>query len=146
MQKKFFSELTMPLLVLLFVYAGTSKLIDIKTFSAGMQMQPFPSSINLILTYTLPLAEIIIALGLCFGKTRAVSLYAYAILMLCFTGYTAMVISGFFKNTPCGCGSIITGLSWSWHFTINLIFLTLTCLAILQYRHSKIIMHNQGVS
>lgn len=146
MKKNILHEVLICLLMLLFVYAGSSKLLDIKSFSTGMRMQPFPLWLNTLLTYTLPVAEIMIALGLGFGKTRIAALYAYTVLMLCFTGYTGLVIAGFFKTTPCGCGGIISGLSWGWHFIINLIFFTLTCIAIrLQYK-SKIVMHNQGVS
>lgn len=146
MKKVLLTESIIALMVLLFVYAGASKLWDMRGFKAGMAVQPFPAWINKSLAYVLPFAEIIIATGLAFSKTRNAALYAYAFLMLCFTGYTGLVVSGFFDHRPCGCGGIISALNWEWHFIINVIFLLLVCLAIVLDSRTYIFMHKQGVS
>ena len=145
MKKILLHEIIIALLALLIVYAGSSKLLDMAGFRAGMREQPFPAWLNGLLAMVLPFAEIIIAAALGFTKTRRVALYAYTALMICFAGYTGLVVTGFFARTPCGCGGIISGLSWGWHFIINLIFLLLSSLALWHNRHNHI-MHDQGVS
>ena len=145
MKKEFLMEGIIALMVLLFVYAGSSKLVDMNGFKAGMLIQPFPAWVNKVLAATLPFAEIIIAAGLVFKLSRRPALYAYAGLMLCFTGYTGLVVAGYFAHRPCSCGGIISGLSWGWHFFINLIFSGLTGLAIRMHSRQTI-LYNQGVS
>jgi len=146
MKGRTFLEIIIALLVILFMYAGSSKFYDMHAFRAGMKNQPFPVWINKVLATTLPFLEIIIALALGFTKSRRIALYAYFFLMLAFTLYTGMVVFNFFKNSPCGCGGIINHLSWTWHFIINLIFLILTVIAILLNKRSEIFMHKQEVS
>lgn len=146
MKKVLLTECVIALLVLLFVYAGSSKLLDMKTFRAGMMVQPFATWMNKLMAAALPFAELLIAIALGFGKTRRPALYAYALLMLCFTAYTGLVVFHFFAHTPCGCGGIINHLSWQGHFIINTIFLLLSCLAIVQNRRQQNFMHKQGVS
>ena len=146
MKRNVLSEIIIALLVLLFVYAGSSKLWDMKGFRAGMMAQPFPEWMNKVLATVLPFSEIIIAVGLGFDKTRKPALYAYGLLMLGFTVYTGLVVSGFFEHQPCDCGGIISQLNWSGHFIINIIFLILTWLAIRLGGHREIFMRKQGVS
>lgn len=146
MKREFLQEVIIGLLVVLFVYTGGSKLLDIHGFVAGMKLQPFAAWVNKTVALCLPATEIIIALGLGFEQTRKTALYIYGVLMFCFTVYTGLVVAGFFEHRPCGCGGIISRLSWEGHFIINLIFLMLTCAAIWLHRRNRIFMHNQGVS
>ena len=146
MKNNVLQEIIIALLVILFVYAGSSKLWDMKSFRTAMTVQPFPLWMNKGLATVLPFSEIIIAMGLGFDKTRKGALYAYALLMSGFTIYTGLVVFGFFEHEPCGCGGIISQLSWEWHFIINVLFLILTCLAIRLDSHKEIFMHKQGVS
>ena len=145
MNKDIIPELIIALLVLLFAYAGTSKLLDMHGFIAGMKQQPFPAWLNKVLAVVLPGAEVAIAVLLVFKRTRPAALYAYVLLMLCFTGYTALVVFDFFSHRPCGCGGIISGLSWNWHFVLNIIFLILACIAIRLHTQSKL-LRDQGAS
>jgi uncharacterized membrane protein YphA (DoxX/SURF4 family) len=145
MNKVILKESLIALLILLFVYTGVSKLIDIKAFKAGMKVQPFPVWFNATLTYSLPVIEVIVALALVFDRTRKHALRIYFLLMLCFTIYTGLITAGFFAHRPCGCGGIITGLNWTWHFIINTVFLLLTCVAI-RLHSKRMILRNQGVS
>src|SRR6202012_4388663 len=50
-----------PALVVLFLYAGRSKLMDLHTFRVQMLTQPFPHWMAFVLTYTLPFLEIYLA-------------------------------------------------------------------------------------
>lgn len=120
----------------------------------AMFHQPFPAWFNNTLTYTLPAVELLIALALGFTKTRHIALFAYAVLMIAFTGYTALVIFHYYKNTPCGCGGIINHLSWEGHFIINSTVLSLALISIFltnlintpSFDIRKNFMHNQEAS
>ena len=139
-------ESVIALLVLLSLYTGLSKLMDMPAFRAGMSMQPFPERVNVLLAYMLPYAEIVIAAGLVFRATRCISLYLYFLLMLSFSVYTGLIVAGYFTKRPCGCGGIFRSLNWEVHFFINLFFLLLNAVTIYLARRQKIFMHKQGVS
>lgn len=145
MSKSILEEFLTALLILLFVYAGISKLLDMQGFRAGMLVQPFPVWLNKMLAATLPVAEVLIATALIFEHSRKIALWFYLLLMGCFTIYTGLITLGFFAHRPCGCGGIINSLNWTWHFIINLIFLLLTGLAI-RLHSSKMVLRNEGVS
>lgn len=146
MKPRLFEEFVVALLVLLFLYSGISKLMDLRGFRSGMLIQPFPRWVSLLLAYLLPPFEVLVAAGLVFSKTRIFSLYAYLTLMGGFTLYTLLIVSGFFKHRPCGCGGIISGMSWEGHLAFNLLFLALGCYALYLGRRHNVFMHKQGVS
>jgi hypothetical protein len=131
MKKQVALESIIALLMIFFIYTSVSKLIDLNKFRLAMLHQPFPAWLNNTLAKSLPITELLIALALGFSKTRSIALYAYATLMLAFTTYTALVVLHFFENTPCGCGGIISKLSWEGHFLINISVLLLSLMAIL---------------
>ncbi len=143
MRKSFFHSMMIVMLIILFVYTGSSKLLDISGFVSSMERQPFGAWINKMLAYSLPVLEIIIAAGMVFERTRIISLYGYIFLMLGFTVYTGLVVFGFFEREPCGCGGIMSKLSWTGHLIVNFIFTLLSILALVL---TKDIMHKQGVS
>lgn len=45
------------------------------------------------------------------------------VLMMAFTVYIGMALVGAWEKLPCGCGSVISSLSWKQHFFFNLFFL-----------------------
>jgi putative oxidoreductase len=145
MKKAVVLEFVVTLLVMLFVYTGVSKLIDMKGYQAAMHVQPFATWIK-HLSYALPVVEIIVALGLVFERSRHFFLWCYVLLMLAFTVYMALVVFHFFKQVPCICGGVIKAMSWTQHLVFNLFFLLLSMIALWMHRRQKIFMHNKGVS
>ncbi|WP_373275013.1 MauE/DoxX family redox-associated membrane protein [Parapedobacter tibetensis] len=57
-------------------------------------------------------------------------LWLSAILMLSFTLFILFGVLGWYAKKPCGCGSIVSGLSWNEHLWFNLGFLLLSILGI----------------
>lgn len=145
MKLRIAEETACALLILLFVYTGVSKLLDFTAYQASLAIQPLPGW-AIRAGSVLPLVEIITGLGVVFNKSRRLSLYVYALLMFCFTVYTALVEFHFFKEMPCTCGGVLEHISWGEHLVLNVFFLTLTVTVIRINYLNKIIMHNEGVS
>ena len=115
------------LLIILWVYASVSKLIDFERTQSEMLNQVFPIYIAYILAGAVPAGELITAVLLLFEKTRFMGLIASAILLISFTVYIVLVLNKVFGWIPCSCGGILNQLGWGQHlaFNIGFIFLTL---------------------
>src|ERR1700761_1588533 len=118
------------LLILLWVYAASSKLMDFNMFRAQMHMQVLPALIRTIMPYSLPPVEIAIALLLLFETTRKSGLYFSFALLLAFTIYVGLAVVRVYDNIPCSCGGVFNKVGWTAHFFINVFFLLLTATGI----------------
>lgn len=98
-----------------------------RTFLYEMHNQPFPRWFAGIFIWILPFTEIVIVLLLLFNRTRLNGLRLAFSLMLLFTIYTTLILSGVFHRLPCSCGGVIKYLTWGQHFIFNLFF-TAICL------------------
>lgn len=130
MLRKTIIEIIAALLILLFLYASISKWLDFKEFTRDMHNQPFPGWMATSLVWALPPVEIFIALALMFDKTRVIGLWAALVLMSLFTIYTVAILIGLFHRMPCGCGGIISGLTWGQHLFFNSFFLIISATGI----------------
>jgi len=131
MKRKIIIEIISSLLILLFLYASFSKWLAFKTFIGEMNNQPFPNWMTPFLVWSIPILEVLIAVGLIFEKTRVRSLYASLFLMLAFTIYTVVVLLHAFKYIPCSCGGVIRKLTWPQHLIFNLFFVGISLLGII---------------
>ncbi|RFZ91100.1 hypothetical protein D0C36_19350 [Mucilaginibacter conchicola] len=124
--KPYLIEIIIFLLVILWVYTASSKLIDYGRFKVQMHNQTIPPLLATILIYTLPAAEIITAILLLNKSTKALGFYISASLMLVFTAYIGLVLTNFFGRIPCSCGGVLQVMNWPAHLVFNLFFLLLT--------------------
>ncbi|MCY4780602.1 hypothetical protein ORI89_13155 [Sphingobacterium sp. UT-1RO-CII-1] len=115
-------------LLLLWIPVGVDKLFHFAVFKAGILRQPFSSSLGWVLIYTLPVLELATALCLVICRLRLISFALSSLLMLAFTGYIGIALLGGWGKLPCGCGSIVSRMSWGQHFWFNLFFLALSVL------------------
>ena len=117
------------LIITLFVYTASSKLLDYYNFHFGLTESPFIARFANILAWAIPGSELLIALMLVIPKTRLAGLYASGILMSLFTIYIAiMLLSG--SDRPCSCGGIVEELSWGAHIVFNSAFVILSGLGV----------------
>ncbi len=124
-----FAEAACFILVLLFMYTGCSKLLTRQTF-ANQLAHSIPSpTITGLLSWMIPLTEIITAILLAITATRLRALYAALYLLVIFTAYISFLLLTD-KNLPCSCGGIIAALNWEQHLVLNLLLLTLSITAI----------------
>ncbi len=119
------------LLILLFLYASVSKLVNIKVFEHDMYNQPFPHWLASFFIVAVPLSEILISLALLFDRTQLAGLWASLALMGLFTLYTAAILLHLFPRVPCGCGGVIRKLTWNQHLILNLFYVGITAGAII---------------
>ena len=125
-----FSRAVSVLIALLFAYAAVSKLCAYEESKREMMNQVFPVNIALVLTWLVPVTELTLAAGLVINKFRFRSLLASCLLLIVFTLYIAITMSGRFGRIPCSCGGILEDMSYSAHLVFNLIFIVMAILAI----------------
>ncbi len=79
--------------------------------------------------------------------TRLSGFYLSTLLILGFTTYIGLVLTGFFDRCPCSCGGVISSMSFESHFSFNLLFLTLPALgAYLDGKQGPDRQHHQAAS
>ena len=120
-----YCEIIAALLILLWVYTFVSKIVDFQLFLFQMSIQPFPKALSNTVAYAVLTAELVAAVLLSFPKSRVAGFLFSSILMLLFTGYVALILSGYFPKTPCACGGVLSALGWKSHFFFNLFWTVL---------------------
>ncbi|SHG06904.1 MauE/DoxX family redox-associated membrane protein [Pedobacter caeni] len=131
MKKENILTIITAIIAVLFFYAAFSKLIDYDKSIDQMHNQIFPSFISSILTWLIPTLEIILMLGLLFPTTRIKALLASLILLIIFTLYIAVAMTGAFGRIPCSCGGILENMSYGTHLIFNLIFIALAIVGLI---------------
>ena len=135
---KTFNYLSTFSLVLLWVYAAISKLIDFDHFKHEMHIQMLFPIVQILLIYFLPITELITALLLVFEETHLKGLYTSLVLMTLFTGYIILVLMHVFRHVPCSCGGILEHMSWFVHLFFNLFFLALILTTIFIFKRKEL--------
>ncbi|HEX6431552.1 MAG TPA: MauE/DoxX family redox-associated membrane protein [Niastella sp.] len=124
------------LIIALFVYASTAKLLDYYNFQFGLSESPFIAPFANILAWAVPASELIIAGMLVIPALRLTGLYASFLLMLLFTVYiAAMLLSG--SDIPCSCGGILENMSWGAHIVFNSAYVVLAAYGIYLQRKKR---------
>jgi uncharacterized membrane protein YphA (DoxX/SURF4 family) len=124
------------LIIALFVYAASSKLLDYYNFQFGLSESPFIAPFANILAWAIPAGELLIAVMLVIPVLRLTALYASGILMSLFTVYiAAMLLSG--SEIPCSCGGILEEMSWGAHIVFNSAFVVLSVWGIYLQRKKR---------
>lgn len=118
------------LLVLMFTYAASSKLLDYDNSKLSMMKQLIPAGTAPTLTWLVPVTELAIVGLLLFKQTRLIGLWAAGILMFAFSAYIAVAMSGLFGRRPCACGGIISQLGYWGHLVFNLAFVGVAVMGI----------------
>jgi uncharacterized membrane protein YphA (DoxX/SURF4 family) len=117
------------LLILLFMYAAVSKLLDYQIFKLQLAKSPFINQYASLTAWALPVGEILIAIALTIRSTRLVGLYASLFLMTMFTAYIYAMLN-YSYDLPCSCGGILSKMSWEEHLWFNVGFVILAIVGI----------------
>ncbi|WP_201288493.1 MauE/DoxX family redox-associated membrane protein [Sphingobacterium composti Ten et al. 2007 non Yoo et al. 2007] len=125
------------LLLLLWIPVALDKIVNFNSFSTGILNQPFNKNLAFIAIYSLPVLEFATVALLVFKKYRKWGFALSSVLMFVFTSYVALALLGTWEKLPCGCGSVISGLSWIQHFWFNILFLSISVIGYIV--NSKII-------
>lgn len=119
--------------VILFLYTGIAKLLDMNLFEEQLAESPIMAPVAPVVIWALPITEFIVSLLLFFPKYRLKGLYAAFILMVLFTAYVGILLS-ISTELPCSCGGIVEALSWQGHLIFNSVLILLSFAAIRMQR------------
>lgn len=104
--------------ILLFVYAGVSKLLDFENFQIQIAQSPLLSAYANYIPYAVIISEMVIAILLSVPKFRLIGLYASFGIMSAFTVYIYLILN-FSDFIPCSCGGILEKMGWTEHLIFN---------------------------
>lgn len=133
----YLSRITCYLLIFLFTYTGVSKLIDHDTFYSSILQSPIIRTKAIIISWLVPMLELLIVGMLLSGKYRSAGLRLSLFLMTIFTLYISYMIL-FVEYLPCSCGGVIKELSWTNHILFNCFFIILIVIVILFNTQDKV--------
>lgn len=117
------------LLILLFMYAAVSKVIDYEKFRVQLGQSPLLTGYAQWVAIGVPVVEIAISILLAIPKYRLLGLYAAFDLMVMFTTYI-ITVTRFSDYIPCSCGGVLQHMSWNQHLIFNLVFVVLSGVGI----------------
>jgi putative oxidoreductase len=123
-------------LLTLWIPVSIDKWLNFEVFQNGLIRQPFPDLLGQVLSYTLPVIETATIILLMVDKWRKAGLFLSTVLMAVFTTYIGLALLGAWDQLPCGCGSVISQLTWKQHFFFNLAFLLLSAYGLLNLHRS----------
>lgn len=129
-QRLILKNIIVFLLVLMWVYAASSKLMDFNLYKAQMYRQYLPTFLKDNLVYFLPPLELGVAIALSFESLAKAALYSSFIMLSAFTLYIALVLTKFMGKVPCSCGGIISHMGWTVHLFFNLFFMLINACGI----------------
>lgn len=116
--------------VILFIYAAVSKVLDFENFQVQLAQSPLLSAYAGIISYSVILLEVVVAVLLLFKGTRLWGLYGTYALMSAFSIYIYLILH-YSDFVPCSCGGILEKMSWEQHLVFNIICVLLAGLGIL---------------
>ncbi|MFP3598573.1 MauE/DoxX family redox-associated membrane protein [Chryseobacterium sp. SIMBA_029] len=121
--------------VMLFCYAGISKVLDFENFQVQIAQSPLLSAFAGPVSYSVILIELIIVGLLLIPKLRLLGLYASLGMMTAFTLYIYLILN-YSDFVPCSCGGILEKMGWTEHLIFNVacILLSLTAVIIIEKR------------
>lgn len=129
------------LLLLLWIPVTIDKLTGFASFKGSMLKQPLPAELKTFLSYAIPTSELFTTVLLVFKRSRRMGFHFSLALLMLFTGYVGLILIGVLKTVPCGCGAVVSGMSWPIHFLFNLSFLILNAYGIYLLKKQRSAYH-----
>ena len=123
-------QLICGLLIFLFFYTATSKLMNYHIFQITLGGSPLVGAHAGLLSILIPVIEYGISILLLMPRTQKMGLYSALILLLIFTGYIGLMMV-WAPSLPCSCGGFIDWLGWKQHLLLNLLLAGLAATALL---------------
>lgn len=138
--KKTIATFCAILLIALWIITGMDKLWDLQGFKKILDRQPLPDWAVNYLYWIVPTSEISCLLVLTAGSALTThdtykkwftwGFVFSSVLMAAFTLFIALGVWGWYDKRPCGCGSVISSLSWEEHLVFNVFFLGVALLGV----------------
>ncbi|MFH6961666.1 DoxX family protein [Flavobacterium plurextorum] len=125
------------LYILLFVYAGVSKLLEFENFQIQIGQSPLLSAFAGPISWIVIFLEFLISALLSLERFRRIGLYLGFVLMVLFSVYIFFIMN-FASFVPCSCGGVLEDMNWQQHFLFNLLFVILGAIGLLLWRNEKV--------
>jgi len=119
------------LLLLLWIPVTIDKILNFSSFQSGILRQPLSTNVANLAIYTLPVLEVLTIVLLLINRCRQLGFLLSSLLMTIFTFYVGLALIGTWEKLPCGCGSVISGMSWPEHFWFNITFLLISIIGMI---------------
>ena len=132
-----FQSISGLILIIIWTYSGMDKLVRFTDSRNAFHNQTFPAELAEVLTYAVPITELLIALLLLFSVTRWWGFLSSILLLTIFTTYVGLIWVGAFPRVPCNCAGILESLGWAEHFMLNLLLLALGIFGLYQNPRKK---------
>ncbi|WP_299109448.1 MauE/DoxX family redox-associated membrane protein [uncultured Winogradskyella sp.] len=117
------------LLIILFVYAASSKFLDFSNFQIQLGQSPILTAYAEWVSWGIPILELLIVAFLSFPKYVYYAFFASYSLMIMFTTYIIIILN-FSDFIPCSCGGVLEKLSWTEHMLLNVLLIAIAILGI----------------
>ena len=127
--KTIFVEVLSLMYILLFVYAAISKLMDFENFEIQVGQSPLLSPYAGIVSWLVPVLELILAFFLSLSRTRYSALWCSVFLMMVFSFYIVVILK-FSPYIPCSCGGVLEDMTWKEHLIFNFAFVIAGLIAL----------------
>lgn len=115
--------------IFLFLFSGYEKLVTHAQFLKGLEKVAIVGKFAPIISWLVPISELVIGILMALTKTQKLGLYAFASLMALFTLYIGGVII-WTEQLPCHCNILVQQLSFPQHIIFNAAFIALALFAI----------------
>lgn len=119
------------IIAIMFFYAIAVKMSDYTEALADMHKQIFSKEVATILTWFLPLIQLIIIVLLLWRPYITAGLWCSLTLLLIFSFYIILALGEYFDDKPCSCGGILgRESSFTDQLWFNIVFILLAILGL----------------
>lgn len=119
------------------LYTATKKIMDIKAFSAHLELLPNTNeTVAYLITALVVLVEYALGFIILYKPHDARGYLIIVSLMLLYTGYIYYILQHA-PFLPCSCQGAFKSLSWEMHYVINVIMMMMALIAWIIIRKGK---------
>jgi hypothetical protein len=122
MKKQLLSDLIALMFIILFVYAGWTKLLDHRIFHNQLATFDYINSFAGFLAWAVPLIHLGLALLFIWPSMRLWALGGTFVLLLTYSVYIILILYRG-VNVPCACSGLFKFTSWIEQLVMNSVFL-----------------------
>jgi uncharacterized membrane protein YphA (DoxX/SURF4 family) len=126
------------ILIFLWTYTGLDKLIRFEQSRKAFHNQTFPAELAEILSYAVPIAEILLAILLVWSISRWWGYLGSLLLLTVFLSYVGLIWVGAFPRVPCNCAGLLDSMGWDAHMILNLSLMILSIAGLWMEGRAKV--------
>ena len=126
----YIAQATSGLLICLFLYTGLDKMYNHSRFMDALEKSYLLASVAGVVTWSLPVIEILIAVALFVPVLRKRGFKCAIVLLSVFTFYLCYMMV-FSPKLPCMCVGVLERLSWKSHIAFNIVMIVLAILGMM---------------